>query len=121
MSKKKTTAITTIRDLYDFEGAGDDGGENAPEPAAAKPSTLKHRPGTSSRNRNWDREHPPTCYRGIPKELHADIVAIAQELALPPGDIARKFLEYGLAAYRAGHIRLEPIIVGKRRLYVPEE
>jgi len=29
-------------------------------------------------------------------------------------------MEYGLAAYRAGNISFQPIIVGKRRLYVPE-
>lgn len=115
MSKSKTTKpAVNIADLYDFTGE-----EEAPEPAA-KPASLKHRPSRAQRNRDWERQHPPTCYRGIPDELHAAIVEIADDLAVPPGDVARKFLEYGLAAYRAGNISFQPIIVGKRRLYVPE-
>lgn len=123
MTKSKTKPAVDIGSLYDFTGEED----GAPEPAAMpgggknKPGALKHKPSQSSRNRNWDREHPPTCYRGIPAELHAAIVEIANDLAVPPGDVARKLMEYGLTAYRAGNISFQPVIVGKRRLYVPEE
>lgn len=119
MTKSKTPPAVDIRGLYDFAGQEED----APEPAAvtAKPSTLKHRPSRAQRNREWERQNPPTCYRGIPAELHAAIVEIANDLAVPPGDVARKLLEFGLVAYRAGKINFQPVIVGKRRLYVPED
>lgn len=119
MTKNKTRPAVDIATLYDFTGEEED----APEPAAvtAKPGALKHRPSRAQRNREWERQNPPTCYRGIPAELHAAIVEIANDLAVPPGDVARKLLEYGLVAYRAGNINLQPVIVGKRRLYVPED
>ncbi len=119
MTKSKTQPAVDIRGLYDFTGEED----SAPEPAAMtpKPGALKHRPSRAQRNREWERQNPPTCYRGIPAELHAAIVEIAGDLAVPPGDVARKLMEYGLAAYRAGNINFQPVIVGKRRLYVPEE
>jgi len=123
MTKSKTQPAVDIRGLYDFAGQED----GAPEPAAmteggrGKTGALKHKPSTARRNRDWERQNPPTCYRGIPAELHAAIVEIANDLAVPPGDVARKLMEYGLAAYRAGSISFQPVIVGKRRLYVPEE
>jgi len=122
MTKSKTKPAVDIGSLYDFTGEED----GAPEPAAmtpetgSKPRSLKHRPSNAKRNRDWERQNPPTCYRGIPAKLHAEIVEIANDLAVPPGDVARKLMEYGLAAYRAGNISFQPIIVGKRRLYVPE-
>lgn len=120
MTKSKTQPAVDIRGLYDFTGEQ----EGAPEPAAmpeGKAGALKHKPSRARRNRDWERQNPPTCYRGIPPELHAAIVEIAGDLAVPPGDVARKLMEYGVAAYRAGSINFQPVIVGKRRLYVPEE
>ena len=120
MTKRTTKPAVDIAALYDFTGEED----SAPEPAAmpgGKAGALKHKPSTSRRNRDWERQNPPTCYRGIPAELHAAIVEIANDLAVPPGDVARKLMEYGLDAYRAGNISFQPVIVGKRRLYVPEE
>ena len=93
-------------------------GSNVPsEPTEAIPQILQRRPSRAKRNREWERQNKPTCYRGIPLELHARIKAIAAEIAIPPGDLARAFLEVGLAAYEAGEMTFEVKIVGKRRLY----
>lgn len=87
------------------------------EPTEAIPQILQRRPSRAKRNREWERKNKPICYRGIPTALHTRIKTIATELAIPTGDLARAFLEAGLAAYEAGEMKFEVKIVGKRRLY----
>ncbi len=60
----------------------------------------------AKRPRGWEKAHPATAYR-IPIELREDVKALARELGVATDDVARALLEHGLAAYRAGTLRLQ--------------
>ena len=75
---------------------------------------------TTGRDRSWDREHNylVATYRGIPRELHHQIVEIAKKKDVPVGEVARAFLEYALEAYQDGDLELNAApVLGKRTLY----
>jgi hypothetical protein len=60
-------------------------------------------------------------YRGIPPELHEALKEIAAELEVTVGEVARVFLEYGLKAYEAGDLALDPKpLPSKFTLFPPE-
>ena len=65
--------------------------------------------GKPKRDRSWDRAHgyQVTSYR-LPTELQEAIKAVAAELGVSPADVAKVFLEYGLAAYKDGRLTLTP-------------
>ena len=62
------------------------------------------------RNRDWEAEQRKrgvvATYRGIPPELQDRIKAVASELGVNIGDVARRLLEYALDAYDAGDLEL---------------
>jgi len=77
------------------------------EPLDAVPEILARRPKPArpepKRNRDWEtrqRREGVVTYRGVPPELRDQIAAIAQAHGVRAGDVARMFLEHGLAAYR---------------------
>ena len=75
----------------------------------SKPSANIPPPESASgRNRDWDRAHNflVVTYRGIPAELHRQIKEIADKKGVPVGEVARRLLEYGLAAYLVGDLKL---------------
>jgi hypothetical protein len=82
------------------------------EPVEAIPEVLKHKPSQAKRNRDWERKQRDrgvvATYRGIPSGLHETIKRVAKTLSVSVGDVARAFLEHGLAAYEAGDLELEP-------------
>lgn len=86
---------------------------------------LVHRPSRAKRDRSWEkrvrREQGQVCYRGVPAEVNEAIKAIAQELGVVVGEVARAFLEEGIRQYRAGRLRLTVHKVGGRwTIYPPE-
>lgn len=50
---------------------------------------------------------PAVSYR-IPPGIHIDLCSLAEELAVPVGDVVTLFLRNGLKAYRAGNLKLTP-------------
>lgn len=50
-------------------------------------------------------------FRGIPKKLHETIKEIAVDLGISPGELARYFLEKGLARLESGDEKLTPSFV----------
>ncbi len=99
------------RDAFSKLKAGDG------EPAAHIPPARSK----AKRNREWEKAHAVVAYRGIPDELQEEIRRIAEkELGVPMGEVARAFLEHGLAAYRAGELRLtaQPV-TGRLSLFPP--
>jgi hypothetical protein len=50
---------------------------------------------------------PAVSYR-IPPGVHADLCSLAEELAVPVGDVVTIFLRHGLKSYRAGRLKLTP-------------
>ena len=91
------------------------------EPTEAVPKLLAHKPSRAKRNREWEARQRQVTFRGIPLELNARLNAVAEELGVTVSDVARAFLERGLAAYEQGDLLLQPRLrIGKRTLY-PEE
>lgn len=50
---------------------------------------------------------PAVSYR-IPPGIHTDLCSLAEELAVPIGEVVTFFLRHGLKAYRAGKLKLTP-------------
>jgi len=77
------------------------------------------------RDRTWEEKQRKTrgfvSYRGIPKELQEELKAVATDLGVPVGDIARRFIEFGLQAYQSGALELEPQLVKKRYSLYPDK
>lgn len=85
---------------------------------------LARRPSKAERNRSWERDQAKevgiATYRGIPRKLNARLVAVARELGVPVGQVARLFLEFGLEAYERGDLVPAPVLVaGKYGLFPP--
>lgn len=89
------------------------------EPAAYIPPPASK----AKRDRSWEREHNQgaVTYRGIPAELRQAIKATAEELGVPVDQVARVFLEYGLAGYRSGQLALRPQLRKARYTLFSEE
>ena len=60
-------------------------------------------------------------FRGIPKKLHEEIKKTASELGVPPGELARYFLEVGLKQIEEGEDVVEPKFVPGGFTLYPEE
>ncbi len=62
------------------------------------------------RNRVWERIHQDqkVVYRGVDPKLALQVKAIADELSVPVGEVARAMLEYALRAYAEGDLDLQP-------------
>jgi hypothetical protein len=92
------------------------------EPTEAIPEVLEHRPSRAKRNRDWERKKRRAgcvvTYRGVPQDVKARVKGVAHEHHVPIGEVARRFLEYALAAYDAGDLTLEAVFgPGKLTLY----
>lgn len=63
-----------------------------------------------TRSRQWEKEHLPckAMYRGVDLHLALKVKQIAGKLLVPVGEVARALLEYGLNAYAAGDLELNP-------------
>ncbi len=99
------------------------------EPLEAVPEILARRPkppkAAPKRNREWEARqqasgHGVIAFRNVPAELRDDIKAIAQAQGVRVGEVARLFLEYGLDAYAAGRISLNPKLKQGRLTLYPE-
>lgn len=87
----------------------------------SRPATVIPPPKSQAgRDRSWEKSHPPTSYR-IPLSLRERITQIAAERDLSTAEIARSFLEHGLAAYESGELELRPVFRGKLTLFPDDE
>lgn len=60
-------------------------------------------------------------FRGIPSKLHDSIKSIAGDLGISPGELARYFLESGLARMDAGEEQVAPSFVPGGYTLYPDE
>ncbi|MBI5353964.1 MAG: hypothetical protein HZB50_15085 [Chloroflexi bacterium] len=62
------------------------------------------------RNRQWEKNHLylKAVYRGVDPKLALQVKAIAGDLMVPEGEVARAVLEYALQAYADGRLNLNP-------------
>jgi len=77
------------------------------------------------RSRDWEGEQRKrrivATYRGIPPELQDRIKHIAKTHQVNIGDVARRFLEYAAAAYEAGDLELESVVLSTKRTLFPDD
>jgi hypothetical protein len=71
---------------------------------------LQRRPSKAKRDRSWETEQREklgqVSYRGIPAELNERVRALAKELDVITGEVARALMAHGLAAYEKGELEL---------------
>jgi hypothetical protein len=62
------------------------------------------------RDRRWEKQHQShkAVYRGVDPKLALKVKAIAGDLLVPEGEVARAVLEYALHAYEQGNLDLHP-------------
>ncbi|CAG0965280.1 hypothetical protein ANAEL_00866 [Anaerolineales bacterium] len=62
------------------------------------------------RNRRWEKQHQShkAVYRGVDPKLALKVKAIAGDLLVPEGEVARAVIEYALRAYEQGNLDLHP-------------
>ena len=70
----------------------------------------------AKRNRTYERRHRTFTYRLTDKELNDKLVAIAESLFVTVNDVARAFVEAGIAAARQGEIPFDNIPFIKKHL-----
>ena len=87
-----------------------------------RPVTPKSGSRKSRKKSRLAGETPDTCVlavRGLPDELHQALLAVAENKAVPVGQIAIAFLKTSLAAFEAGALVLEPVTVATERRLFP--
>jgi hypothetical protein len=91
------------------------------EDPSATPETQSPKPGRpldfiptavprKRRDRTWEKTHQDqvATYRGIPPEVREGLICLAGMLNVSLDEVARAFLEYGIAKYQNGAIHLNP-------------
>jgi hypothetical protein len=63
----------------------------------------------------------PRTFHGIPDALKLKLDRIAYDLNVPIGELARKFLESGIAAYSSGELVFEKELVARIHTLYPED
>lgn len=75
------------------------------------------------RDRTWEAKQRRTAgvatYRGVPRDLQEEVKAVAAELGVTVGAVARLFLSYGLEAYKSGELTPDVVEVTKKRTLSP--
>ena len=89
--------------------------------AFREPSALLPPPPTrAKRNRAWEKKHNVDLvhYRGVPRNVQEEVIAIASDLGVTVGEVARAMLEHGITSYKAGKMLLHPeVTTGKVTLF----
>lgn len=62
------------------------------------------------RDRRWEKQHQSykAVYRGVEPKLALKVKAIAGDLLVPEGEVARAVIEYALRGYEQGDLDLHP-------------
>lgn len=70
------------------------------------------------RKRTKGKAAPKVSYRGIPEGTTQQVEELAGRLVVPIGELARRLLEFGLEAYRAGKLPMQTYaVITKNTLY----
>jgi hypothetical protein len=74
----------------------------------------------TSRKNKWALNTPHT-YHGVTNEIKIKMDALAENHHIPVGELARYFLEEGLATYRTGDLKLKKTVVHTRNSLYPKD
>jgi hypothetical protein len=115
------------RFFFEFGIEQVDGGKLSLDPAAVRTGLslypeMRTNPAIqqSSRKNKWSLNTPHT-YHGVTSGIKDRMDAIAEHYHVPVGEVARFFLEHGLAAYDRGELTLEKTVVETRNSLYPED
>ncbi len=77
----------------------------------------------AKRNRQWEKAHRPYRYVNVPLELREQVLALAEHLEVTADEVARAFLEYGMACIdeETLQIRTRPNPHGRKMTLFPRE
>jgi hypothetical protein len=71
------------------------------------------------RNRGWEKEHHTHSYRGVPQEIHNQVVALADYLQVTTDEIVQVFVQYGLSCLDRDILTLSPRPKARRMTLFP--
>lgn len=74
----------------------------------ADPERLEEKE-PKKRKREWEKTHPPRCYRGVPADIRENIKRLASELRVSTDEVVRVFLEYGLTCIERGTLTISGV------------
>ena len=84
-----------------------------------------NRPGRrpAKRNRQWEKAHRSYRYINVPLEVREDVLALAEHLRVPAGDVAHAFFEYGFDCVDEGKLSLtaQPNPLGRKMTLFPQK
>lgn len=77
----------------------------------------------AKRNRQWEKIHRPYRYVNVPLEVREDVLALAEHLHVPAGDVAHAFFEYGFECVNEGKLQLtaQPNPLGRKMTLFPKK
>jgi hypothetical protein len=87
-------------------------------PAPLTPMDLMG-PEPKMRNRSWEAKHKARPYRGVPSEIHNQVVALAENLKVPADEVAQVFVQYGLSCLDRGILTISPRPKAERMTLYP--
>ena len=88
---------------------------------AGRWNRLGRRP--AKRNRGWEKAHRSYRYVNVPLEVREDVLALAEHLRVPAGDVAHAFFEYGFDCVDEGKLSLtaQPNPLGRKMTLFPQK
>ena len=102
---------------------GEDKPQAAPPPPAAVPVVEQLRVvEKKQRDRSWEKQEDnrPMLFRRVPPGLRDAVREIADDLQVRVDDVARAFLEFGLACYQKGDLQIQPVLSEGRLTLFPK-
>ena len=77
----------------------------------------------AKRNRGWEKAHRSYRYVNVPLEVREDVLALAEYLHVPAGDVAHAFFEYGFDCVDEGKLQLtaQPNPLGRKMTLFPQK
>ncbi len=106
--------------MADKEKSEIESGEEKPQELQTKtPRTVS--PSIKEKKKSDQPKINIATFRGIPKKLHDTIKSIAADLGISPGELARYFLEKGLARLENGEDEIQPSFVPGGYTLYPDE
>lgn len=91
--------------------------------AATAGGWNRHGRRPAKRNRQWEKAHRSYRYVNVPLEVREEVLALAEHLRVPAGDVAHAFFEYGFDCVDEGKLQLisQPNPLGRKMTLFPRK
>ena len=71
------------------------------------------------RSREWEKGHRTYSYRGVPPELHEQVIALASHLQVNTDDVVQVFVHFGISCLSKGILTISPRPKAQRMTLFP--